>query len=252
MTYNQFIDGVAVAMGYTHDDALYNREYILACTIYAENKLVGQDLSRDLGKASDGVAAQDKLVTRTVDVTYNATPDDAEWAYHYFELPEQVFDLSHGAGISFVRYHQPSLPVACPPSVAKATFSQTSIAALSALYATSYQDPRPSRPYFARSRDGQGGRVRIFGIDPEISKLIVGLHVAADFATIDPATEMNIGPARLHVLMEMVMEMLTWALQIPQERLKNDGADFGPDQAFQTRPLISANDPANLESPPEQ
>jgi hypothetical protein len=80
MTYNQFIDGVAVAMGYTHDDALYNREYILACTIYAENKLVSQDFSRDLGKGSNGVAAQDKLTTAIVPVTYNQTPNDVEWA----------------------------------------------------------------------------------------------------------------------------------------------------------------------------
>jgi len=249
MTYRQFKDDIAVALGMTHDDALWGDETILSSIVLCENRLVSQDLKEDLGVAADGRAAQDKITTNTFPVTFNATPDDILWAHHWFDLSAPIHDLGHGKGVGFVRYHIPSIPQNCPPSVAKATFTQTTLASLTAIYGSTYQHPSPSQPYFCRSGDSKYGRVYIFGMDPAIKKLLVGLYVAADYILLDPDSELKLRPAMQSILKQMVLDMLVWPMQIPQERLKNDGRDMEPGQVVHTRPALGVNHPSMIEKP---
>lgn len=253
MTYNALIDDIAVALGFTHDDSLLGRNALGAIVVAAENKLVGQDLSKDLGPASSGVVAQDKLTTfPAVPVVYTENTNDVEWAHHYLVLPASVHDIANGAGIGFVRYHRPSLPINCPPSVARATFTQTSLGALSALYEHPVQKPSTVQPYFCRAFDQGEDRLYFFGLDPQITKLMLGLYVANDYLTVDFNDSLRTPPHRIFDLKRLAMQMSFWSMTIPQERLKNDGRDMEPGQQVSAPPIMSVNDPAMVSQMPEQ
>jgi hypothetical protein len=252
-TYNEIISDIAVALGFTHDDSLLGRNALGAIVINAENKLSGQDLANDLGPASNGVAAQDRLTTfPAVPVIYTENTNDVEWAHHYVILPAAVHDIANGAGIGFVRYHRPSIPINCPPSVARATFTQTSLGSLSALYDHPMQRPSPSQPYFCRALDNGQERIYIFGMDPQVSKLLLGLYVANSYLTVDFNSEIRLPPARIFDLKRLAMQMSFWSMTIPQERLKNDGRDMEPGQQVNAPPIISVNDPAMVSNIPQQ
>jgi hypothetical protein len=253
MTYNDLISDIAVALGFTHDDSLLGREALAAIIVNAENKLAGQDLASDLGPASNGVVAQDKLTTfPAVPVVYTQNTNDVEWAHHYLVLPAAVHDIAHGAGIGFVRYHRPSIPVNCPPSVARATFTQTSLGALSAIYQHPVQRPSASQPYFCRAFDNNEDRIYIFGMDPQVTKLLLGLYVASDYLSVDLNGELRTPPARIFDLKRLAMQMSFWSMTIPQERLKADGRDMEPNQPINAPPIISVNDPAMISNVPQQ
>jgi hypothetical protein len=251
MTYAQLRDEIAKALGYVHDDSLFTQDALLADIVHAVNKLSAQDLNSDIGSKGDGRGAQDKLTHKILPVVYNATPDDTEWAYHWMVIPDNVQDLTNGAGVSLIRYHRPSLPINCPPSIARATFTQTTTASLSAIYDSKMQRPKATRPYFTRAYDQQQERIYFFGLDPQVTKLLVGLYIAPSFLSVDPNEEIRLGPHRIYDLKRMVLDMNMWPLQIPQERLKNDGRDLEPDQPIQTRPIISVNDPSVVSQNPD-
>lgn len=115
MTFAQLRDEIAVALGYVHDDSLFSQDALLADIVHAANKLSTQDLNGELTPRSDGRGAQDKLTHRILNLVYNPTPGDTEWAYHWTVLADSIQDLTNGGGVSLVRYHRPSLPVNCPP-----------------------------------------------------------------------------------------------------------------------------------------
>lgn len=252
MTYQEFIDDVLVALGATHDDALWYRDGLLQNVIYCENKLVTQSLNNDLGPASDGRSASHQLEVVVVPVTYQQQPTSVQWAHLYFDLPSEVYDLPHDKGVSFVRYWRPSLPVSCPPSVAGATFTGTTIASLSAIYGHRHMSPNESRPYFARAKAGSADRVYLFGVSPLVTSVMVGLYSAPNFAEMALSDQMRIEPHKMYALRNMVMGMAVWPLGMPQERLKNDGRDFEPQQVLNMRQPISLNNPAVLEEPGDQ
>jgi hypothetical protein len=252
-SYNELISDIAVALGFTHDDSLLGREALAAIVVAAENKLAGQDLANDLGPASNGVVAQDKLTTfPAVPVVYTQNTNDVEWAHHYLVLPAAVHDIARGAGIGFVRYHRPSLPINCTPSVARAVFTQTSLGALSAIYEHPVQKPSHAQPYFCRAFDNNEDRIYIFGMDPQVTKLLLGLYVAADYLTVDLDSELRTPPARVFDLKRLAMQMSFWSMTIPQERLRNEGRDLEPGQQVNAPPIISVNDPAMISNPTQQ
>lgn len=251
-SYGTFIDDVLASLGFVHDDRLWYRDSVLQNTIAAQAKLVGQTLSQDLGPAADGTAAQHKLTTPVVPVAYNQNPTDTDWAYLYFDLPSSVYDIPFDGGLAWVRYHRLSLPVNCKPSVAGAVFNRTTLGALHTIYGSTYQRPSEEQPYFARARSGDADRVYLFGVSPLITKVMVGIYASPSFLTVSFSDPMMVDDDKLYTLKRMVMEMAIWPLGIPQERLKNDGRDFEPNQVVNTRPIISVNDPAVLEPPSQQ
>jgi hypothetical protein len=250
MTWATFIDDILNVLGMGHDDRLMLRDGVLQNALFALHKINGQDLSAGaVDKGSDGEAYTHMESVVVVPVTYNATPDDTLWAYLWFDLPSEVYDLPHDRGIRFVRYHRPSLPVNCRPSIAGKPFTRTTLGSLSTLYDHRRQSPREDRPYYARATVGNIDRVYLFGVSPQITKVLVGLLYAPNFMDVSFDDDIPIDPAKLHLLKRMVLQMAVWPLSIPQERLKNDGRDFEPNQVINTRPIISVNDPAILELP---
>lgn len=241
MTYGALIDDVLVASGMTHDDRLWHRDNILHNVVYGVSLLGTQSLARDLGMAGDGISGTHRRQVVCVPVTHEECPSECEWAHSWFDLPSEVFDLPFDGGVTMVRYAK---GCGCKPSVAGASFSATTLEALTGLYGTLYQNPREDRPYFARYTTNDGkDRVAVFGVSPVVTKLLVGLLYAPKFETVDFDDEMPIEPHRLHDLKRIVLNMSIWPLGIPQERQRNDGRDFEPGTVINTRPLVSVNDP---------
>lgn len=252
MTYKEFIDDILVTIGMGFDDALWYTDNILMNVLHCEKKLVTQSLAVDTGVASDGRSASRQLSTIVVPVTYNQTPSDLNWAYLYFDLPSEVYDLPHDKGINMVRYHRPSLPVGCRPSIASTPFTGTTLASLDSMYSHRHMAPSESRPYFARAKAGNADRVYLFGISPLITNVLVGLFSTPRYDMVDLDSDMQANPQQLFTLKEMVLDMAVWPMSIPQERLKNDGRDGEPGQVINPRRLQSINSPAVLPNTTEQ
>ena len=245
-------DDVAIAMGFTFDDALRHREAIMYNAALVINKLKGQRLNKHL-KTGDHRSMAGMLSTYIVDVQRedfadtNVTGFDAT----FFDLPTSIFDLDNGAAINFIRYLRNELPANCPPALARTPFTQTTLAGLNVLYGSVYQRPDASRPYFARGRKRDGAdtksRVYLFGLPQQIEHLIVGLYASVDFMSMDPNEPVDLPDELLLTAKKMLLEMESWLLQIPQERLQSDGRDFEPGQVVRTSPAISVNHPSQLD-----
>ncbi len=252
MTYNQIAQDIEVTMGFTHDDALRARPAILYNVLLVVNKLKDQLLSKQLS-IGDTKAASSMTSTFPVQVTHESVPDTStdSWDRCYFDLPTSVYSLPNDRGVVFVRYLRNEIPHGCPPAVARRPFTATTLASLSGLEESKYQRPNPSRPYYARGRETVGGvvkdRVYVFGVSSNVKSLLVGLFAAPDFTTFDPDAPVDLPDEMLHTAKRMILDMEAWALQIPQERLKNDGRDFEPGEVVRTRPAISVNDPAQID-----
>ena len=247
-TYAQIADDIAVTLGYTTDDALRHRESILYNIKLVVDKLNKQILSRDQ-KVGDYKAMADKVSTHIVPVVWNDVADTVVTDFDavYFDLPSQVYDLSFGGGINAVRYLRNELPMECPPAMARTPFTQTTLASLSVIYGSEYQKPSPKQPYFARGQFGGKDRVYLFGLRQEARNLLVNLYATPNFEDIDPDAEVNLPPELLRTAKKLLLEDEGWLLQIPQERLKNDGREFEPNQTTRVSPAISLNHPSQLD-----
>lgn len=252
-TLGQIADDVAHAMGYDADDALRHREAIMYGAHLGITKLKKQQLSKRLD-IGDTQAVSDMLSTFIVPVVHNDVADDVvtDWDSVYFDLPTSVYSLSNGRGLNAVRYLRNDVPAHCQPAFALTPFTQTTLAALNTIYGSAYQKPRTDRPYVARARATSGGtikdRVYVFGVDPSITHLLVSLFAIPDYTTLDPDAPVDLPDELLHTLRKMLLDDEAWILQIPQERLQNDGRDFQPGEIVRTRPNRSVNDPSNTDA----
>ena len=236
-----------------HDDAMRNREAILYVAHLGILKLKKQTIAKRLG-VGDTQAISDMVSTYIVPVVHNDVGDDvvSDWDAVWFDLPTTVFSLDDGRGISAIRYLRNELPMNCGPAFALTPFTQTTLAGLNSIYGSAYQKPNTSRPYYARARantlTGPKDRVYLFGIDQSINHLVVALFAIPDFTTLDPDAPVDLPDEMLMTLRKMILETEAWALQIPQERLQNDGRDLQPGEVVRTSRLTSVNDPSNQDA----
>lgn len=248
-TYAQIADDILVTLGMSFDDALRHRGAVYYNIKLVVDKLNKQLLSRDQ-KVGDYKAMADKVSTFIVPVVWNDVDDDVVTDFDavYFNLPSEVYDLEFGGGVNAIRYLRNEIPMECPPAMARTPFTQTTLASLSAIYDSEYQKPSPKQPYFARGRFNGKDRVYLFGLRQEARNLLVNLYTTPSFVDIDPDEEVNLPPELLHTAKQLLLSMESWLLQIPQERLSNDGRDLKPDQTVRTSPTISLNHPSQLDS----
>lgn len=238
-------DDIMATMGYETDDALRNREAIMYNATLIINKLKTQELERNL-KKGDELSASSMVSTYVVPVVRNDVADEVVTDFDacFFDLPTPILNLDNNSGVSFVRYLRNEIPDGCPPAVARTPFTITTLASVYNIYGSAYQSPRSDRPYVAQSQ----GRLYLFGVPEGVKHLLVGLYAASDFISFDPQAEIDLPPHLYHTMKKMLLEMESWLLQIPQERLKNDGRDLEPNQTVQTRPIISVNDPSQFDA----
>jgi len=238
-------DDVMNALSMSHDDRLLNRVAIAYNVKIAVDRLRAQAISKDYH--GDIREASDMLEQFVVDVTNHAADATIEWDCMYFDLPRELYDLPFDGGLAWVRYHRTGLPANCPPQVARAQFNHYSIGELSSIYdPDGYERPCPTRPGVARDKD----RVYVFGVEPQVTKLHVGLFCA--LPNLDQLTDENINddiglpPEKLMAVRKLVIDSARFSLQLP-ERLKNDGRDLEPNQPIRTERQVSLNDPLNIE-----
>lgn len=252
MTYAQLADDILVTMGYIHDDALRHRESVLYNVLLVVNKLKDQQLTKQLDKG-DHKAASSMTSTYIVPVTHRDAGDSSvtEWDACYFDLPTSVYSLPNDRGVVFVRYLRNEIEHGCPPAVTRTPFTAATLASMNAIQSAKYQAPSPARPYYARGRESNGtvikDRVYVFGVKKAITHLLVGLFAAPDFTTVDPNENIDLPDELLLSAKKMLIDLESWALQVPQERLRNDGREFEPGQIVRTRPLMSVNDPNQID-----
>lgn len=244
-TWNEVADDVLISMGYTHDDALRHRAPVIFNATIIYNKLLMQELRRDEA-ANDAIGSSSLLFTYIVDLTHRDVGDNVsnEFDASYFDLPTQIMNLENGSGLNMVRYLRNDIPFGCRPAIARTPFSITTLPQVYSLYQSAYQSPRSDRPYAAQVQD----RVYVFGVPQSVKQLLIAVFPAADFMEIDPDKPIGLAPHLFHTLKKMLLDMEGWMLQIPQERLQNDGRDFQPEQIVGTRPLVSINDPAQTDN----
>lgn len=240
MTLFQIADEVAVALGYTHDDARMNRIALAYNVKIAVEKLRDQIITRTISIGGDQRQAADMLEVFVVTPSWHEASGQNDWSYHFFDLPCDLYSLPHDGGLSWVRYNRHNLPRNCTPTIAKAVFTHTTLGALSAFYGSTYQKPSPKQPYVARDKD----RVYIYGVDQQVKSLIIGVFCALpDFTEIDPNEKVDIPEEYLLPLKKMVIDTCRFSLMVP-ERLKNDGRDLEPNGPIRTERMMSINDPA--------
>ena len=238
-TWNQVADDVLLAMGYTTDDSLRHRPAVIFNATLIYNKLLMQELRRD-EQSNDAIGSSSLLFTYIVDVTHRDVEDNisTEFDASFFDLPTPIMNLENNSGLNMVRYLRNDIPAGCPPAIARTPFSITTLPQVYSLYQSAYQAPQSDRPYVAQVQD----RVYLFGVPTSVKKLLVAIFPAADNMDIDVDAPINLPPHLFHTLKKMLLDMEGYLLQIPQERLQNDGADFQPGQTVNVRPLVSLND----------
>jgi hypothetical protein len=248
-SYAQIADDVAIALGMSHDDSIRKRNQIAYNVKLVRDKLAKQILAGD-AQRNDPRSSSDILITAIVPVTWNDVDDDVVTDFDavYFDLPFPVIGSAYDSGINFIRYLRNDIPMECPPAVSRTPFTGTTLASLNAIYGSAYQVPSPKQPYYARARAGNRDRVYLFGIRDKVKNLLIGIYASADFMTMSLDDDINLPDDKLHTLKKMVMEMEAWSLQIPQERLKNDGRDFEPGEVVRTSPIISVNHPSQADA----
>lgn len=237
-----------MTMGMDTDDALRNRLAVQYNAVLIYNKLKNQQLKKN-AKTGDSLAIADMLHTYIVPVVHNDVGDTVVTDFDacYFDLPTPIMNMDAGAALNMVRYLRNDLPHNCPPAIARTPFTQTTLATVYNLYQSKYQAPRSDRPYVARAKAGSADRVYLFGVPSDVTHLLTALYTAASFTQIDPDEDIDLPDHLLATMKKMMLEMESWLLQIPQERLENNGRDFQPGQTVQTRPIISVNDPAQFD-----
>lgn len=239
MTLAALTDDILIALDMTHDDALRSRISVMRNVKMAVDKVQSQVLGKAV-KNGDTRSISDMLSVFVVDVTAHEAPDNSDWDYLSFVLPVELYSLQRDGAVSFVRYNRVDLPPNCPPQIARVRFTGTTLAALSTVYDSTYQKPSPSQPYYARSKD----KVYIYGVDASIKKLLIGLYAALPaFEDINPDEELTLPDEYYYSVKKMILDLERWVLQVPQQRLKNDGRDLEPDQTVRTERPISLNDP---------
>lgn len=242
-TIRTIADDVAVSLGFTHDDPRLSLPALAWYVKLAADKVVSKTLAKDMAKG-DPRNMTTFLEVFTVDVTVNDANTTVPWNCLYFVLPRDIYNLPFDGGIAWVRYHRPSLPLNCPPAVSGASFTHTTIGALSRIYEAAYERPCPERPYVATDKD----RVYLFGVNPLVKKLLVGLYCALpDLMDMDPDAEIPLTPDLIADVRRLVVDCARTGMMLP-ERLKNDGRDL--DAPAPVDKQVSINDPVNIIATP--
>lgn len=252
-TLRQLAMDVGVMLGMDHDDAIRGEFALMSSAKACIDKLNDQVVSGAI-KAGDDLSVADMVqVFAGITLTVNTAATTDDWDYLYFDLPQQVYSLPRDKGVAFISYNRLGLPPNCPPQVARAQFSATTITRLQGLYGSRIQKPAPNRPYFARFRTDVSGtitdRVYVAGVDPQAKYLIVGLYTTGGSTVVEIAQaadqEINLSPEYLRAVKKMMLDDEAWLLQIPQQRWVNDGRDLDPKEIVRVSRQLSLNDPAN-------
>lgn len=238
MTLRWFIGELRVALGETIDDSLLSDRALVYYVSLCLNKVKEQEIARAL-RRNDSTQLQSYVHTfQNIPVLEDAVRDR-----RYVTLPTNVYGVRNGRGVDFVAYYRIGLGANCPPEVARVQFDATTWRELLDLYQSKDPIRMPSavRPRYIQ----EDGRLYLFGMEPQVKSLELGL-----LSSFDPATglgmdeEVPVSPETLFDIRRMVLSLGSWVLLQPNERLLNDGRDWAVgERKPPAGPAISVNDP---------
>jgi hypothetical protein len=244
MTYGAFVNDIMIALGYSIDDATRTRANVAFNVMMAINKVKDQFLTKamsvDLREGAD--QSQTFIVNLATQADLNR---------RYFDLPTEIYSLPTDGGVDRIGYYRNNLPANCSPSAARTPFTIITTSQLAAYWGTTHQGPNESRPYVTRESSLNDGvrtdRVYVWGVNPLVTQLEVGLFVAlGNVDDMPPDETINLPIEKLDLIKKLVLSSEGWLLNIPQDRLLNDGRDLAANQVVHTPPPVSVNHPVNL------
>lgn len=245
-TIRNIADDVILHLGELQDDA----EVTVARVAYWVKMWADKLLAQRLGKRMEGgVAGRDTGAYDTAFIV--GTAMDPDMQYMYFTLPRNILDLNRDGGIKAITYVRDNVPENCPKDGEKLEFSWTTFDRLQTLAGSTYQSPSPFRPYFFRMNTRiptEPGLSRVYlpGVASAITRVRVILVLSIPpLADVDVDAPFEFPDDLVGPLTMAVVNMGRMALQVPQERLLNDGRDNmlgAPPPASATGKVVSVND----------
>lgn len=201
------------------DDKMLQRSQVAHWVIMIGNRLKSQHIAkRDSGAYLSIYAGVPIEVA-----TSNDSPNVVKGRKHIV-LPTCIFDYTQDGGIEYISYYVEDQDPTCPPPFTNVLFNRTTPSDLQRIYASTYEKPSPTNPFFYRSRD----KVYLLGLECINPKSIeIGIY-----STLKPITDPTLDlddpfdfPEELLIqLKRQVLDLGRFVMVIPEERV-NDGVD---------------------------
>lgn len=244
-TYGDFIDDILMTLGMTHDDAVLHR----AAAAYNMGIIIDRIKTQRLRKAVVSGASTRGITDMVTTYIVPIASETYLNGRNYFTLPGEILNIPMNGGIEYITYANNS---DCDKALIGKPFNLCTPGEVHNLNADAFQRPSPAVPYYYRARlqtatDRYDDRVWVLGPGPSVGYLEVGLYLSlGNIETIDPDAPMDLPADLIYLVKRAMLDMSRWLLLVPQQRLRNDGRDFGvKEQPLQPPQGISVNDPLN-------
>lgn len=168
----------------------------------------------------------------------------------YIDLPVQILDLKHEAGIVYITYNFDTCCCGGDP-LSQVNFQPTHPSKLRLLDMDPYTKPGPKNPYFYRIGDKVNGvsvnRVYLPGLEcVDVKDVEIGILASMDPRQVcDLDDNIPLPDELIHDLITEVLQLGRFVMMVPDERL-NDGADTSKGDVPRVPPV------QNLEESTEQ
>lgn len=216
MTYRYVVYDLQKNFNATFDDADFTFNQILYWVMVVANRL----------RVQQTMATNSDLFTSTFNDVAVLTDSKGR---KYIDLPEQVMDLPHNAGIVYITYNEDTC--ACEgPAFAQVWFQGVTVGNVQHLYLDAYTAPSSKNPYYYRighKVDGAGvNRLYLLGIECAPVKSV---EIAIK-CSLDPKKLCNIDediPLPDEMIQELMMQVLQlgkFIMLMPKE-VTNEGED---------------------------
>jgi len=245
MTYGDLLDDVMYTLGFTHDDAVLHRTAALGNMAIIIDRLKTQRLRKAIVSGSSTRGITDMTTTYIVPISGETYLNGR----NYFVLPGEILNIPMNGGIEYIAYANNSN---CDKALIGKPFTICTPGELHNLDGDAFQRPSPQVPYYYRSRLNTGtnqydDRVWVIGPGATVGYLEICLYLSlGELEAIDPDRDIDLPADMVYLLKRAMLDMANWLLLTPQQRLRNDGRDFGVNQQPLRPPVAtSINDPLN-------
>jgi len=216
MTYRYVVYDLQKNFNATFDDADFTFNQVLYWVMVVANRIRIQQV----------MATNSDLFTSTFNdvVVHNDSK-----GRKYIDLPTQVMDLPHNAGVIYITYNEDTC--SCEgPAFAQVWFQPVNIGSVQNLYGDEYTKPSSKNPYFYRvghEIDGVGvNRLYLLGIEcAPVKSVEIAIRSSLDpkkLCNIDE--EIPLPDEMIQDLMMQVLQLGRFIMLMPKENV-NEGTD---------------------------
>lgn len=216
MTYRYVVYDLQKNFNATFDDADFTFNQVLYWVMVVANRIRIQQV----------MATNSDLFTSTFN---NIVVHTDSRGRKYIDLPTQVMDLPHNAGVIYITYNEDTC--SCEgPAFAQVWFQPVNIGSVQNLYGDEYTKPSAKNPYFYRighEVDGVGvNRLYLLGIEcAPVKSVEIAIRSSLDpkkLCNIDE--EIPLPDEMIQDLMMQVLQLGRFIMLMPKENV-NEGTD---------------------------